>query len=666
MDTKTPNALAEVGIMSESPAAALTKVQEQGSEAFKDIAFGSIAGTVGKIVEYPFDTVKVRLQSQPDHLPLRYTGPLDCFRQSVSQDGLRGLYRGVSAPLFGAAAETACLFWSYSVAQDVLKRTVVKVKDGEELPLGALITAGAMSGGLTATILTPIELVKCRMQVSGSSASPSPLTVIRSVFGREGVRGFWRGHTGTFLRETGGTAAWFGAWEATTLFSKTRIARAKDVQASEVTLPISQQMFCGAIAGMSYNFLFYPADTIKSKIQTGELSHTGVRPTFLGTGRELWRIHGMKGLYRLLTSSKAITPMQPSNEALPNSALKDSQIFEMLYIPAVSLYGTILALSSMPVSAISSQGRVDIEKRKRDEEDVGERRKQSKKTRLDEAIVTSPSIAPTLHDDAIASHNNHEKKRKQVEANLGGDPEAAKKLRLDERNTSVTIPPDSYGAREEATAYFTARSCQAQEDDAEAHPQDGSDDGQAHGSYDLMNEEGYDPLRLAYGTLFDETQRYPPIQHFIPVNADPSFKAYSPPPPDFSGMKIMIVHTCEPKNGQVLSRYKKGHYKHAERNAKDAPVSRGRVPQANGSTKSVWLSAKAECHHCKMTAGKEGHTDPTAAIAKAHGMSENRTMESSNNGGLVAPQVQRASVPPASNTISKYFSASGVLPLPRK
>ncbi|KAK4961212.1 hypothetical protein LTR10_001702 [Elasticomyces elasticus] len=312
---------------------------------------------------------------------------------------------------------------------------------------------------------------------------------------------------------------------------------------------------------------------------------------------------------------------------------------------------THVTQGSIPVPAISFRGRVDAEKRKRDEEDVGERRKQSKKTRLDEAIVTSPAIVPALQDDAIASHN-HEK-RKRVEANLGGDTEAVKKLKLAERNTSVAIPPDSYEAREEVTEDRTARSGQVQKDDAEAHPQDGLDDGQAHKLYDLMNEEGYDPLRLAYGTLFDETQRYPPIQHFIPVNADPSFKAYSPPPPDFSGMKIMIVHTCEPKNGKVLSRYKKGHYKHAERNAKDAPVSRGRVPQANGSTKSVWLCAKAECHHCKMTAGKEGHTDLTAAIAKAHGMSGNRTMESSINGGLVAPQVQRASVPPASNTISK-------------
>ncbi|KAI7524959.1 hypothetical protein KC331_g17815, partial [Hortaea werneckii] len=95
------------------PTDTAAKTSEQSNEALQDIAFGSIAGIVGKIVEYPFDTVKVRLQSQPDHLPLRYKGPLDCFKQSLAQDGVRGLYRGVSAPLAGAAAENACLFYSY-------------------------------------------------------------------------------------------------------------------------------------------------------------------------------------------------------------------------------------------------------------------------------------------------------------------------------------------------------------------------------------------------------------------------------------------------------------------------------------------------------------------------------------------------------------------------
>ena len=87
----------------------------QGEEALKDVVCGSIAGVIGKYIEYPFDTVKVRLQSQPHHLPLQYTGPLDCFAKSLKQDGILGVYRGISAPLVGAAVETSCLFFSVSI-----------------------------------------------------------------------------------------------------------------------------------------------------------------------------------------------------------------------------------------------------------------------------------------------------------------------------------------------------------------------------------------------------------------------------------------------------------------------------------------------------------------------------------------------------------------------
>lgn len=294
------------------PSTLENETTRQGVEALKDISFGSIAGIAGKVVEYPFDTVKVRLQSQPDHLPLRYTGPLDCFRQSIKQDGFRGLYRGVSAPFAGAAAETACLFFSYRVAQEAL-RAAGGLKPGEVLPLGGLVTAGAMSGSVTSVVLTPIELVKCRMQVplqspldptlprnvGLSTRAVSPFAVIADVYRREGLSGFWRGQLGTFLRETGGTAAWFGSYEAITLLFKTRIQLAQPSRSlQDIELPLSQQMASGAVAGMSYNFIFYPADTIKSKIQTGELSAHGVRPTFMQVGRALWKTHGLKGLYR--------------------------------------------------------------------------------------------------------------------------------------------------------------------------------------------------------------------------------------------------------------------------------------------------------------------------------------------------------------------------------
>lgn len=46
---------------------------------------------VGKVVEYPFDTIKVRLQTQPLDQPY-FSGPWDCFKSIMKQEGFRGLF----------------------------------------------------------------------------------------------------------------------------------------------------------------------------------------------------------------------------------------------------------------------------------------------------------------------------------------------------------------------------------------------------------------------------------------------------------------------------------------------------------------------------------------------------------------------------------------------
>ncbi|KAL4757166.1 putative mitochondrial ornithine carrier protein AmcA/Ort1 [Aspergillus foveolatus] len=274
----------------------------QGLEAFKDIVFGSAAGMIGKVIEYPFDTVKVRLQSQPDHLPLRYNGPLDCFRQSFQAEGLRGLYRGISAPMAGAAVENSCLFFSYRVVQELLQATYYS--STEPLPLTALVFSGAASGSITSLALTPIELIKCKMQVPSelSSARVGPLKLIVSVFRQDGVLGFWRGQLGTLIRETGGGAAWFGSYEGVSALFRSYQYSHSTAFSSEVesaSLPLYQQMLAGAAAGVSYNFLFYPADTIKSRLQTEDINNTSSkRQTFGGAARALWHQQGLRGLYR--------------------------------------------------------------------------------------------------------------------------------------------------------------------------------------------------------------------------------------------------------------------------------------------------------------------------------------------------------------------------------
>lgn len=257
----------------------------------------------GKVIEYPFDTVKVRLQSQPNDRPLLYNGPLDCFRKSFRADGFAGLYRGISAPMAGAAIENSCLFFSYRIVQDALRATVYPSTD--PLPFSALLVSGAASGSITSLALTPIELIKCKMQVpvDGTSARPpGVLSLIVSVFRQDGLLGFWRGQLGTLIRETGGGAAWFGGYEGVSGLFRQYTASSTGTHPSEQTaLPIYQQMIAGATAGISYNFLFYPADTIKSRMQTEDVTRTvgnSQRRNFWNVGKTLWKQQGVRGMYR--------------------------------------------------------------------------------------------------------------------------------------------------------------------------------------------------------------------------------------------------------------------------------------------------------------------------------------------------------------------------------
>eukprot|EP01012_Entosiphon_sulcatum_P000941 TRINITY_DN10163_c0_g1_i1.p1 TRINITY_DN10163_c0_g1~~TRINITY_DN10163_c0_g1_i1.p1 ORF type:complete len:213 (-),score=33.04 TRINITY_DN10163_c0_g1_i1:131-769(-) len=147
---------------------------------------------------------------------------------------------------------------------------------------------GGVAGVAVAHILTPVELVKCRMQVQSLGITATKyknswecaLGVIRS----EGVAGgLFRGHTATLVREVPGNVAWFGAYaEAKRLLEPVGGKDAPWVQ-----------MLAGAIAGMSYWTILFPADVVKSQQQT-----EGGRTSFLSTLRNTWQSGGVPALYR--------------------------------------------------------------------------------------------------------------------------------------------------------------------------------------------------------------------------------------------------------------------------------------------------------------------------------------------------------------------------------
>ncbi|KPV77631.1 uncharacterized protein RHOBADRAFT_51459 [Rhodotorula graminis WP1] len=332
--------------------------------AWKDVSYGSAAGIVSKLFEHPLDLTKVRLQSQPLDRAARYSGPWDCIVQTYRNEGVKAFWRGVSMPVAGAMAENATLFVVYNQTQALLQHLYPPShpstpSNPAPLSIWQTATAAAVAGAAVSFVLTPVELVKCKMQVSNIAAEgfaasraahavagaahapatraipssfvrptpapmPGAISVTRSILREYGVRGLWLGQTGTLIRETGGDAAWFTTFELVSRwFIERRVARGEvsPKDGGRVTkgdLSAFELMTAGAGAGIMYNVVLFPADCIKSTIQTedelrGKGEVKGPRRGFVQVGRDIYSARGIRGLY----NGCGITALR----AAPSSAL---------------------------------------------------------------------------------------------------------------------------------------------------------------------------------------------------------------------------------------------------------------------------------------------------------------------------------------------------------
>lgn len=260
----------------------------------KEITVGAISGMVGKVFEYPFDTVKVRLQSSS---MFAKSSALDVIKYTYANEGfLKGFYQGIGAPLGGACVENAVLFYTYSLSTFFAKKYIGSEEyNRHDLPLGVKTACGGFAGFCVSFVLTPIELVKCKLQVANISStgiSNSYLSMIRSIMKEDGAIGLWRGSASTMLREVSGTAVWFGTYE----YSKSLFRLYKqNNQLNGFNLASS-----GALAGVSFHLLAFPADTIKSNIQTTDIfdKNQNLANVLKVTKKIIGKPGGISNLYR--------------------------------------------------------------------------------------------------------------------------------------------------------------------------------------------------------------------------------------------------------------------------------------------------------------------------------------------------------------------------------
>jgi len=206
---------------------------------FKDIVAGGCGGASGIFAGYPFDTVKVLMQTQEGGDKRKYFSTFQTIKRVIVEDGALRLYRGLSTPMATVAFTNALTFGVYGA---------MGRKFGDK-SLTNVAANGGTAGSVRAFVLSPIEVLKIQQQVGKGKRL---WEAGKSVVNMGGWRGFSRGLPATLTREPVAFTVYFTTFELLT--------RGRKDNTPLVFLS-------GGIAGVMSWVFTCPQDVIKSRVQ---------------------------------------------------------------------------------------------------------------------------------------------------------------------------------------------------------------------------------------------------------------------------------------------------------------------------------------------------------------------------------------------------------------
>uniref|UniRef100_A0A1B0GMQ7 Mitochondrial carrier protein n=1 Tax=Phlebotomus papatasi TaxID=29031 RepID=A0A1B0GMQ7_PHLPP len=189
----------------------------------------------------PLDVVKTRLQAQQklllsnkcflycnglmDHLcpcgtngiaskTPHLSGTIDAFVKISNSEGVRALWSGLSPTLVLAVPTTVIYFVAYEQLRVRAKYMYIQYKSSTtSTPWWIALGAGSVARTIAATIVSPLELVRTKMQ----SQKLSYLEVgqaLRSMINTQGILGLWTGLRPTLMRDVPFSGIYWTSYES--------------------------------------------------------------------------------------------------------------------------------------------------------------------------------------------------------------------------------------------------------------------------------------------------------------------------------------------------------------------------------------------------------------------------------------------------------------------
>ncbi|CAG8444968.1 8385_t:CDS:10 [Ambispora gerdemannii] len=172
---------------------------------------GAGGGIIAMTLTYPLVTVSSRLQVQKSYEGANaYQGSVDTFAKILKNEGIRGLYSGMTSAIFGIAATNGVYYYFYELTKAFFEKSVTIKRD---ISTVESMIAGALAGCVTVIFTNPIWVVNTRMTTRKQSfddcdeseeESTIPkrlgtLATILKILEKDGFSAFWAGVMPAFI-----------------------------------------------------------------------------------------------------------------------------------------------------------------------------------------------------------------------------------------------------------------------------------------------------------------------------------------------------------------------------------------------------------------------------------------------------------------------------------
>ena len=224
-------------------------VAAQAIEALGHAASGSAGTAVSTAALAPLDLVTTRLKVQRQLEDQKhYDGLMDAFRSIVKNEGVGGLYSGLSTDVTKSVIDSFLFFGFYNYLRQRSRQPGLL----QELAYGAL--AGAASKALT----TPLSNVVTRKQTPGSS-DESFGEILKDMRKEGGFKALWAGYSATLVLTIN---------PSLTFLINRRLAAKVIPALEEEDVPVAWAAFLlAAFSKAAATAMTYPFQTGKTRLQ---------------------------------------------------------------------------------------------------------------------------------------------------------------------------------------------------------------------------------------------------------------------------------------------------------------------------------------------------------------------------------------------------------------